>query len=249
MNPQRTNQPFELGEKAKAALKALEKFNQGGQIDDVLLEGFTQHGNWIGIYECEEIGKHSCKILGHILEKSQCTRTSRNGDTHLLTSYRNIDKGPKVEIPYTTIAGSICAPMCRQFFAPNLIEVRGKIEIDNAHKIHMPLLKSVGGFINLGRCHEINLPSLNRVGKIINAYRAKNIDLPKLKEIEYIKFPNIKIQDKKKIIGRLTIDSLKGFKDRAYEAIELQIIQDELAKRKIIESIKIRGSQKEISLI
>lgn len=249
MNSKLVNPTSKEDIKAKELIKALKAFNQTGEVDDILLEGFTQHGNWIGIHKCEEIKEYSYSIQGHILEEKRRTKKNKNSDIHLLTSYRNIDRGPKVEIPYTTIAGSICAPMCRQFSAPNLTKVKGKIEIDNAHKIHMPLLEFVGEFLNLGRCHEINLPNLKKVEKIINAYRAKILDVPKLKEIEYIKFPNLKIRDKKKIIGRLTINSLKRFNANAYESIELQILQDELAKRKILKSIDDRGSQKEISLL
>jgi hypothetical protein len=244
-----TNGRFKLSRRTKVILDALEDFTKTGIISNALVEGFTQHGNWIGIYNAEEIGKYNSLMLGHILPKDRRTFVDKSGNVHLLTSYKNIDKSPKITLSYKTVAGSIWVPFCKELDAQNLEKVGGKIDLGSTKKLSLPKIKSVGGFINLPKVKEASLPKLESIGGILSAYRVTKLELDKLKEVKNVKLESLSINAKKRIIRNLSLKSLLSIKNSAYNNSEVTIVNQEIKKRKLLKDISTKAMMRELSII
>lgn len=243
------NHGFTLSKKAEIILDALEDFTKTGIISNVLVEGFTQHGNWIGVYNAEEIGKYNSLMIGHILPKNRRTSVDKSGNVHLLTSYKNIDKSPKITLPYKTVAGSIWVPFCKELDAQSLEEVGGKIDLGSTKKLSLPKIKSIGGFINLPKVKELSLPKLERIGGILSAYRVTKAELQNLKEVKNIKLESLSINAKKKIIKNLSLKSLLSIKKSTWSDSEMNVVNHEIKKRKLLKDINAKAMMREINII
>jgi hypothetical protein len=242
------NPKFKLGHKAEAVLKALEKFTTTGEIDDSIVEGFTQHGHWIGVYKTEEVGEHNEILRGHVLPKERRTKIDSKGNIHLLTSFKSIDKKSEIDLPYKSIGGILSAPLCKSLIAPSLTQINGKAELDNAKKVLLPKLRKVLGPLCLNKINELDLPELQEVRGTLNIYRASELTAPKLKEVDYIKYESLPKEQRLRIIKTLSEKSLKSFKRSTYIETWLDEIDQELGKRDIIKSLNLKSKAKEISI-
>lgn len=242
------NTNFKLCQKVEEILEAIEHFKNEGLISPILLQGFTQYGNWIGIHGAEEIEKHSNLLLSHILPKKHRIRTDKDGNTHLLTSYRNLDKIQQIELPYKTIAGSIAAPYCKKLIAKSLTSVGGKVDLEHANEVDLPNLCNVGGFLSLPRIKSVTLPKLSKIDGVLNIYRAKILKAPKLKTIKHIRFENLSTNNKKSILKGLSLKSLNSIKSSTYTTSDLEELKNEINKRKLLENIKTMGNSKRLTI-
>jgi hypothetical protein len=243
-----TNPIFKLGKKASKVLEALETFKKTGRIPEALVEGFTQHGNWIGVYGAAEIEMHNSILQGTILPKERRIKTDEDGYTHLLTSYRNIDKGQKIDLPYKSIGGILSAPFCSSLSAKNLTHVNGKMELEKATKVDLPKLKIVKGPVSLPRLKEANFPNLKQVLGILNIYRSTKLNAPKLQEVKHARLETLSVKNKETIIKNLSTKSLKSIKESTYSQTERTIINKELGRRKVLDIIAKRGETNEITI-
>jgi hypothetical protein len=251
--PNRPNKPKDS--KKEKVFAALKRFQETGEIAIDLLEGFTQHGNWIGIPESNELEPNKAQpnqglhiLEGYILPKEERARRDQDGHIHLLTSYRSLAKGQDIAIDYKTINGNVHAPLCKSFNAPNLETVGAEIDLRGSKNVELPALRKVGGNLHLNRVDNAYLPNLQTVYGTINIYRSKSLTAPKLTSTKFIQLESINMQNKEEVLRNLDTTSLKSFKKYAYTSSTLKFINKELKKRTILKEIQIKGKNKGLSL-
>jgi hypothetical protein len=235
------NPLFSLSKETLKVIQALEHFHSTGEIKKELLKGFDQNGKWRGVWKSECIDEWTDKIKKHQLPLSSTIKNDRLGKKHLLTSYYIEEKSPctrKIEIEYLSIAGVLVAPKTREFSAPNLTHVGGKIDLPHCKKFQLSNLKIVEGFLALNSCPSPSLPNLEKVKGTLDVYYAIDLHAPKLKEIEYIKFQNLALPKREKLIKQLSTTSLKTLEKTIYDLGTSQGVKKELDKRKLKEKIK-----------
>lgn len=219
-------------------LLALKTFRNCGQIEDILLEGFTQHGNWIGIQNSKELGWDSTRLRATILPKERRTKTDDSGHVHLLTSYRNLDLSSKqINLDYKTVAGAIIAPNCKVFKAVSLTHA-GAIELEKVTQAKLPLLEKVDNSIFLPNIKELNAPNLTTIDGVLNVYRATAVNIPKLKNVKGLSFESLDLKNKRSIFRNLSNQSLLLIKTSTHTPPSLNIINTEINKRLLVKNLQ-----------
>lgn len=194
--------------KGKEALKAIERLvsSEGRDIDPIIVRGFNQNGRWTFIDKLEFLlppDHHQIFLANFTLPKVKRIR-----ENNLLTNFIHTESKERLEIPYKSIEGCLCAKNSFYIQAPNLIKINGRVQLERAKSVKAPKLKEVNGDLNIRMAHLIDMPKLQSINGELDIFYARKAILPKLKELKSLKISHLDENAQEKLIKTLSLQSL-----------------------------------------
>lgn len=179
---------------------ALAHFKATGEILDVLLVCYDQHGKWKSHPFLED--GDCANLLAQTIPADRLVKITPNGHNVLLCSLSDLSEMP-IAIDYHYVAGNLIGNSTPQFSAINLETVGGFLDVALADTVNVPNLKdvgfdfdagyvtdfsaeklqTVGGCLTLNCIKEFNAPNLQTVGRYLHAPHAIAFDAPKLEAV------------------------------------------------------------------
>jgi hypothetical protein len=157
---------------------AMAHYKATGEILDVLLVCFDQHGNWSDLPDSFDL-EEPANLSDQVIPENRLVAISSTEEKILLCSFIDSSADP-VNLDCHHVAGCIALAKTRQFSAPNLQTVGADLVAPSATMFNIPNLREVGQFLNACSATRFDAPSLQTVGDFLLAQSATIIDITKL---------------------------------------------------------------------